>query len=260
MNRILLFAILALPLPLWAADSPFEGTWMVDLDSVELPDKPTTVSLQDGMYDNSSSVPKIHVRADGSDQAVAGAAGYDTLAVKVVDDRTVEFTAKREGKVVSRGRLTVSADGKTGREEFTEYPAASSQPITGSLTLARVSAGRPGSHAISGSWRTRKVSASENALTATFRSIPDGMAMSTSVGESYEAKFDGKDYPVKGSLPGMTVSLNRVNDRSIISTIKRDGKVVNVNHATVSADGKTCTVRVENREQGTTVSYTARKQ
>ncbi|MBN2338837.1 MAG: hypothetical protein JXP48_09885 [Acidobacteria bacterium] len=259
MNRILLFAILALPLPLWAADSPFEGTWKVDLDSIELPDKPMTVALQDGMYESSSSVPNIKVRADGSDQAVAGAPGYDTLAVRVVNDSTVEFTAKREGKVVSRSRLTVSADGKTATENFTEYPPASSQPITGSLTLTRLSAGRPGSHAISGSWRTQKVSASENALTATFRSIPDGMAMSTSAGESYEAKFDGKDYPMKGSLPGMTVSLNRVNDRSIISTIKRDGKVVNVNHATVSADGKTCTVRIENREQGTTIAYTARK-
>ena len=76
--------------------------------------------------------------------------------------------------------------------------------------------------------------------------------MMLAFGESYDVKFDGKDYPVKGPDAARTVSLKKVNDRSIDLTIKRDGKIVGVNHMTVSADGKTLTVKMETKAENRT--------
>ena len=254
------FVILMLPILAWAAESPFDGTWKIDVSSVQFPEKPLVVVLHNGMYENSSAVPKVNIKADGKDQPVAGAKDYDTVAVKVVDDKTVEIVTKKGDKVVNSAKVTVSADGKTNTEEFTEYPVASKQPVTGKANYIRIAAGPSGSHAVSGSWRIQKVNASENALTATYKMTADGMAFSSSVGESYDAKFDGKDYPMKGAPAGYTVSLNKVDDRTIVTTVKRDGKIVGVNHSTVSPNGKTCTVKEENKVQGTTITYTAVKQ
>ena len=113
--------------------------------------------------------PPANVKADGTDQPLPGAKGFDTLAVKVVDNKTVEATSKKGGRVVESPRTTASADGKTVTAEFTNYPEASKQPVTGKDTLTRVAAGPSGSHAISGSWRIQKVDASESALAVTYK-------------------------------------------------------------------------------------------
>jgi hypothetical protein len=257
----LLFSILLLTVFALAADSPFDGTWKVDLNSAQLPDKPTVIVLQKGTYQNNTSIPKIDIKADGTDQRVPGATGYDTLAVKVLDDKTVEFIAKRGGKVVSSERVTASADGKTSTSEFTDYPMASKQPVTGKVTQVRLEAGPSGSHAISGTWHIQKLAdISENALTASFKSTSDGLMYSTSTGEAWDAKFDGKDYPVKGALAGSTVALTKVNDRSIIATTKRDGKIVSVSHMTIAHDGKSMSMKEENKVQGVSYAFTSIKQ
>ena len=51
--------------------------------------------------------------ADGKDHPVTGSAGEDTRSYKKVDDRTLEFTSKKAGKVTTTGKVVVSADGKT---------------------------------------------------------------------------------------------------------------------------------------------------
>jgi hypothetical protein len=58
--------------------------------------------------------------------------------------------------------------------------------------------------------------------------------MASPSGESYDAKFDGKDYPVEGD-PGHTmVSLKRISASPIEEVDKRDGKVVAINRMTVA--------------------------
>jgi hypothetical protein len=258
-KAMLLLAVFGFVGLLWA-QSPFDGTWKVDLNTAQFPEKPQVVVLQNSTFQCSTCDPKINVKADGTDQPVQGSKDYDTLAVKVVDNKTVETTSKKGGRVVESSKTTASADGKTVTAEFTYYPEASKQPVTGKETLSRVAAGPSGSHAISGSWRIQKANVSENALTVTYKSSPNGLMMSDPMGESFDAKFDGKDYPVKGVPAGYTVSLTKVNDRSIDATNKRDGKIVGVDHITVSADGKTMSIQSENKVQGTTATYTATKQ
>ena len=82
-------------------------------------------------------------------------------------------------------------------------------------------------------------------------SLHDGVEKLTSRGVSsdrkptlvkYEARYDGKDYDMTGSLGGDKVSLRRIDANTTESSQKRDGKVVIVATRTVSDDGKTLTV------------------
>jgi hypothetical protein len=260
MRKQVLASVL-LPLLALAAESPFTGTWKVDPDKIQFPEKPESWLLQNGRYQCTSCVPGIDIKADGSDQPIPGYKFADTLAVKVVNDRTVEFTNKKGGKVVQKETLTVSADGKTLAGEFTQYREASKDPVTGKQSMTRVAAGAAGSHAISGSWRAGKVEAmSANALTFKLVGKPDGLTTESATGGGYDARFDGKEYPVKGDSTGTVVSLKKLNDRSIEETKKRDGKIVEVNHLTVSSDGKTMTIKVEDRERGGTTTVILVKQ
>lgn len=50
---------------------------------------------------------------DGKDYAVTGNPGEDTRAVKKIDEHTVAFTVRKDGKVTATGRIAISPDGKT---------------------------------------------------------------------------------------------------------------------------------------------------
>jgi hypothetical protein len=59
----------------------------------------------------------------------------------------------------------------------------------------------------------------------------------------WTGKFDGKDYPVSGDPNTDARSYERINDRTLKLTAKKDGKVVTTGEIVVSADGKTRTVK-----------------
>jgi hypothetical protein len=58
----------------------------------------------------------------------------------------------------------------------------------------------------------------------------------------YEARYDGKDYDMTGSLGGDRISLRRIDSRTTESSQKREGKPAIVATRTVSSDGRTLTV------------------
>lgn len=57
----------------------------------------------------------------------------------------------------------------------------------------------------------------------------------------YDAKFDGKDYPLIGVPNAETISVERTDASTIQSTAKKGGQVVMTVRSTVSKDGKTRT-------------------
>jgi hypothetical protein len=59
---------------------------------------------------------------------------------------------------------------------------------------------------------------------------------------SFDAKTDGKDYPVTGVANADMISVKRVDDNTIRTTMKKDGKTVMSTVGVVSKDGKTRTV------------------
>jgi hypothetical protein len=50
---------------------------------------------------------------DGKDYPVTGDPGSDARSYKKVNDRTLELTVKKGGKVTASGRIVVAADGKS---------------------------------------------------------------------------------------------------------------------------------------------------
>jgi hypothetical protein len=60
----------------------------------------------------------------------------------------------------------------------------------------------------------------------------------------WSGKLDGKDYPVTGDPNSDTRSYTRVNERTLTTTNKKNGKVRVTGQVVVSADGKTRTVTI----------------
>ena len=56
-----------------------------------------------------------------------------------------------------------------------------------------------------------------------------------------EAGFDGRDYPIYGTSHADTVAYERVDERTLRSTIKKSGRVVMKETIFVSVDGRTVT-------------------
>ena len=67
---------------------------------------------------------------------------------------------------------------------------------------------------------------------------------------SYEAKFDGKAYPVTGDPSSDSVSYQRVNANTLKSQTKKGGRVAADATIVVSKDGKITTVNYTDNSQG----------
>ncbi len=243
------------------AQSAFDGTWKIDLHRVQMPKKPDVILLQNDMYQCKTCAPAISVKADGEDQKVTGHPYFDMIAIKVVDDHTVQETEKKAGKVVSTSTTTVAADGKTASFEFTDSSNSNAEPVTGNGTMTRVAKGPAGSHAISGSWRTTTVNnVSDNGLTMTYKVEGDSLHMSSPTGQSYNAKMDGTEAPYMGDPGTTSVSVKQLGKNTLQETDKRDGKVISVAKMTVAADGKSMSIAVEDKLHGSSMSFVAMKE
>jgi hypothetical protein len=239
--------------------SPLDGTWKADLDKTHWPSKPDVFALQNGVYTCSTCVPSYSVKADGLDQAVTGHPYYDFVNVAIIDERTVLKMAKRQGKTVITEKFTVSGDGNTATDELTDSSASSSTPMVAKTELRRVSAGAPGSHAISGSWRVASVTSSDNSITTTFKTSGDSIIMSTPMGQSYTAKLDGSDAVYNGDPGTTSVSVRKIDAHTIEETDKRGARVITVIRWSVDADGRTIHARFDDRLHGVVTNMVGHK-
>ena len=110
----------------FAAD-PQMGTWKLNEAKSKM--TPGTTKFNSVTFKNTlgnikatadgadSSGKPIHVewsgKFDGKDYRVTGDPSADTRAYRKLNDRTVEVTVKKNGKVIVTARSEVSADGKT---------------------------------------------------------------------------------------------------------------------------------------------------
>lgn len=256
----LLLVLLFVPLLAWS-QSPFDGTWKVDMSKAKLPTKPDEYLLKDGMYECKTCKPEIRAKADGQMQSVSGHPYFDQIMIKVVDDKTVQIASSKSGKEAGKETWTLSDDANTLTNAWTFYLNPSGGPVSGKDTMTRVSKGPAGAHAMSGSWREEKSDvATGDALLFTYKTAgSDSMSMTTPTGQSYTAKLDGKEVPYVGDPGTTTVSLKRMGN-AIEETDYRDGKAISVSKMTVSADGKTMTVEVDDKLHGTKATYYATKE
>ncbi len=255
-----MFLMAALSFPAISfAQSPFDGTWRVNMNESKISPKPVGFYLSQGWYHCTTCNPQFDVQADGQDHAVTGQS-YDTISVKEVDPNTIQITTKKGGNVDSESTRTVSANGKTLTVKVTSHPMNGGDPVITEVAATRVGLAPGGVQATSGNWKIDKVKQSDNGLKTTYKMNGDELTMSEPTGETYTAKLDGSDAPVKGAYGYDTVSLKKINARSIEETDKRGGDVIDVSTMTVSPDGKKMTIVDTNKKTDRTSTYVATKQ
>lgn len=246
------------------AQSDFDGTWKVDISKTSISGNPAVFLLQKGTYQCKSCIPIVTAKADGEDHTVTGNPYYDTISVKILDDRTLEEIRKKNGKTVATSKVVVSPDGAIATFEFTDSSNTNADPVIAKGSLIRVAKSKhpTGTHIISGSWRVSKyANLSDNALIFSFKVERDSLKMTTETGQSYAANFGGAEAPYKGDYGVNSVSLERLGKDTFVETDKRDGKAIRVRRIMVNPnDEKTMNIIVDDNLSGVTTLLTADKQ
>src|SRR5271166_198672 len=154
------------------AQSPFDGTWVIDTDKNRdfAAEKPVTFSLADGIFRDGNRV----LKADGNDQKVSVTGYWDTVSVRIVDKHTVEVTSKKAGKPMYTETDSVSPDGKTLTQVVKDTTEA--EAVTFESVFRRIAPAPPGAHALSGSWQIFKQSRSANSTIITYKCTSQGFS------------------------------------------------------------------------------------
>ena len=252
---------LALLVPACAfAQDAFTGTWKMDASSVhDTGGKPMTMTLKDGMFTDNSK-PPINIKADGEDHAASGQANFDSIAVKVVDDHTIERTTKRNGQTRAVATFAVAPDGKTATATSTMNRNGSES--TSKAMYHRVGTAPAGSNAVSGSWRLDHLEDMSGAGPSyTYKVDGDKIEYRSAVDGSYTGVIGGKPVPYMqdGKQRG-TVSVKRLDKNTLRETYFMNGKPWLTSTMTLSADGKTITSANRSMDSGTTRTWNSIKQ
>lgn len=251
-----LFLCALLPTLAWSA--PFDGTWTVAQDSMKIVGKPRTYLLAGGMFTCGPCAPPFKVKADGNQHKVVGHA-YNYVSVSVLDANTLELKVSVDDKPWGERKFVVSADGKTLTDEWVIHEGAESH--SGKESYTRIAPVPAGAASVSGSW-TLDSSASTihpQYPTVTYSENADGLKMTSPNGQSFDAKFDGKQVVTEGD-PDKTIALKRVNSRTIEETDRRKGRITDIIITKISRDGRTLFISDKDPGHAITTSYKASKQ
>ena len=125
---ILLVAVFAMSIGLWAADDPLIGTWKLNVAKSKYEPGPPTRSntlkfeavpngyKQSNQGTDAQGNPTASQSTayyDGKDYPVTGQQNWDTQALKRIDANTTLIINKKGGNVVRMARRAISQDGRT---------------------------------------------------------------------------------------------------------------------------------------------------
>jgi len=254
--RMLLRSLLSLPVvclaigTLWAANDPFVGKWRVTPSKSKLYDEMKVEAAGANKYTFTFGPGQVDtVVADGSDQP---ALGGTTLSVTVKGPNSWEVVRKMKGRVLLTAQWTLSEDGKTLNDAFTQYlpdgTTLFSEPLPNGSTLflPYVYERTAGNSGFLGTWD------SESAKVKTGMELQiqpyDGDRLSFKRSDEEivkKIKLDGNDYPdvdPNGVDKGTASSGRRVNERTLEITYKSKGKITATRRIELSTDLKTLTM------------------
>ncbi len=241
-----------------ASADGLSGTWTVDTASLKFEGKPDQYLLQGGTYKCDSCIPPLTVAADGAFHPVADRPYYDSMSVKTVDDRTVEFRRQKSGKDASSSIWQVSEDGNVLTNKFVDMTTPNNR-IEGSNTSKRVGAAPAGAHAISGQWAPDRVQEySKDALDMTF-AVDGNRVTMNSQGQSYTAEIGGPAVAIQNDPGGTMIAVTREGANGLRETATRDGKEVGINTFVPSADGRSINATFTDPRDGSKTILTANK-
>ena len=231
---------------LLAADDPFVGKWKVNPSKSEPTDQMKVDVAGANKYTLTFAPDAVDtIVADGSDQpALRGT----TLSITVEGPKNWTVVRKKGGRTLLTGYWTLSGDGKTLTDAYTEYKPDGS-PVNFHYVYERTA----GSSGFPGTW----VSVSEGVNAVIELQIRpyegDGLSFNSPAAKvTKNIKFDGKEYPDLGPnvAAGSTSSGRRVNERSLEITDNLQGKVTGTRLIELSEDLKTLTITASKAGEG----------
>ena len=236
--RLLLVACLVTG-TVWAANDPFVGKWKVDPAKSKLNDEMKVevagankyaITFAPGFVDT--------IVADGTDQpALQGT----TFSITVKGPNNWVVVRKMKGRTLITAYWTLSEDGKTLHDAYTQYA-----PDGSALSIPYVYERTAAGSGFAGTWDsdTERVKAGIELQIEPYEG--DGLSFS-SPEITKKLKFDGNDYPNvnQDGEAGSASSGRRVNDRSLEITDKFQGKITATRQIELSPDHKSLTITVQ---------------
>jgi hypothetical protein len=241
---VLSLLLLWQPAAIANADPSFAGTWVIQPELTTFELRSTALSLEQGVFHRTDCRGgPIEVPADGADHSLKKKRPFfDAVSVRVLDQRHVEIVEKRQGTPVWKGDYLVSRDLRTLTLEFEDHRGT--LPVTGTLEYSREGQPGPGGPPLSGTWRpTRLVKLSPSGRSITFDQLDSRFVFAAGDGRSAAGKVDAQDYPLRGYLPGATMSVNRLSPDTVQINRKQDGELVEMSRLILAADGERMDVR-----------------
>ena len=252
---MLLRSLLSLPVvclaigTLWAANDPFIGKWKVNPSKSKLTDEMKVEAVGENKYALTFGPGQVDtIVADGTDQpALSGT----TFSITVKGPNSWEVVRKLKGRTLLRAQWTLSEDGKTLNDAFTQYLPDGTKlfgeplPNGSTLFLPYVYERTAGNSGFLGTWDSdsAKVKAGIELQIEAFGG--DGLSFNGPDADMMKkVRFDGKDYPDvdPNADHGLASSGRRVNERSLEITEKFKGEITGTRQIELSKDLKTLTV------------------
>ena len=220
-----------------AADSPFAGTWQLNVEKSKLAGATLTyTATATGFQFSNGSTVKFDFATDGKDYPVIP--GRTVSWTKSGDNTWDSVYKDGHGTVVSKVHRVLSADGKTMTVVSTDYHAdgTTSQETD---VRERVSGG-PG---LAGTWKEVKVSVTSHTVIISSPSAGHIKYQIPRAKEVLEGPLDGTPSPVQGpnAPEGATVAFKQLAPTKIGWTYASKGTVLEKGLDTLSADGRTLT-------------------
>src|SRR5580700_975071 len=184
----------------WAAGDPFLGEWKVNPSKSKLYDEMKVEVAGVNRYTFTFGPGQVDtVVADGSDQpALSGT----TLSITVKGPNSWEVVRKMKGRVLLRAQWTLSEDGKTLNDAFTQYlPDGTklfSEPLPNGSTLflPYVYERTAGNSGFLGTWDSESAKVKTGIELQIQPYEGDGLSFKRSDEEIVKKiKLDGNDYP-----------------------------------------------------------------
>ena len=236
---LLVCALVLLPSSLaGAAESPWAGTWKLDLARSHVTgDTMTYAQGPDGLIHYSDgSAYEFDFRVDGKDYKTYP---NRTVAWTADGDRAWKIVTKQDGIAIFESRREISADGKTMAIAFTGK-APDGTPIKNDFTYARVGGGK----GLIGKWRSTKANFSAPDLLVISFPTPGTMRLEAPIFKYVaQGKTDGTPITPAGPMTpgGMTIGIKVVSPTKLSYAYRMNGKPDSYSAVTLSADGRTMT-------------------
>lgn len=172
----------------------------------------------------------------GHETAVPGNPAFDQVELRRIDKKQAEVTEKKNGAVVATVREKISGDGK--ELTVTTVSMGRADQIT---VWTRSGSAKAGGDPLAGEW-AEDLSKTRLRQGLVVKIEADGYGGVRFSGDfSYTARFDGKQYDLRGSRND-SVTLQLVDPHTVDAIYMRDDKQAQKDRFVVSADGQQMTL------------------